>query len=241
MNKIKVLYAEDERIVGRAIINNLRNYNFFDVGDLITGDILNEYNELADLLVKEKLDVLLLDMELNHVPDGGIKVLEAIKKRKELDNLKVLIVSTRYKTSEKELIKKALNIGVSGFIGKNADWEKLVDSISMVYNGQKNIFSQSIIDILASNFHNTDTNNDAKEEEKVPFNYGLLTKKEKEVFKLICQGIEKKMRLMKLKIVSKTYETHWSNIKEKLDIVNEVQCLLYALENGIEMDLKSLE
>lgn len=241
MSKIKILYVEDEKLVGDAIVNNLRNYDSFEVGDLLTGDIITEYDELAIFLEQQNPNVLLLDMDLYHVPDGGLKILRAIKKRSALEQMKVIIVSTRYKESEKDIIKASLNAKVSGFIGKDADWDKLVSAIHMVHQGRKNIFSQSIIDILASNWEEKSAEDRAPYpfNKNVPFEYSTLTKKEKEVFALICQGIERNERLRILNVAVKTYDYHWSNIKDKLDAKNEVQCLLYALDNRIDVGLKN--
>jgi len=241
MKKIKVLYAEDERIVGKAIVNNLREYEDFDVGDLLTGNILNEYEEFTDVLVEKKPDVLLLDMDLNYVPDGGLKILKAAKKRKELEGMKVIIVSTRYKVSEENIIKETLKTGVSGFIGKNADWEKLVNAISLAYKGQRNIFSKNIIDILAASFDESieEYRKSLEKKKGPPFQYTTLTRREKEVFALVCQGSEKRLKLEKLKIAPGTYDNHWSSIKDKLDLRNEVQCLLYALEHRIPVGLQN--
>ena len=242
MKKIKVLYAEDERIVGKAIVNNLREYDTFEVGDLLTGNILNEYEEITDVLVERKPDVLLLDMDLNYVPDGGLKILKAAKRRKELEDMKVIIVSTRYKVSEEKLIKETLKTGVSGFIGKNADWEKLVNAISLAYKGQRNIFSKNIIDILAASFDESIAEKRKAFETKKgpPSQYeDGLTRKEKEVFALVCQGLEKKVKLEQLKIAPGTYDNHWSSIKDKLDVRNEVQCVLYALKHRIDVGLQN--
>ncbi len=241
MNKIKVLYIEDEKIVGDAVLNYLREDDSFNIGELVTGDILDEHDELIEHLIYELPDVLLLDIDLNDVPDGGLKILKAINQEDRLKDIKVLVLSTRYKLSESLLIKEILTEGVSGFIGKNAEWEKLVNAIHLINQGQKNIFSKSIINIIASSFDETipEDQNPYFSNRNSSYKYNNLTKKEKEVFAIICQGIDKKKKLSILDIVTKTYDGHWSKIKEKLDLKNEIQCLLYALENNIDVGLKN--
>ena len=36
-----------------------------------------------------------------------------------------------------------------------------------------------------------------------------------------------------LGIKPKTYQIHWKNIKDKLDVKREIECLLFAIENKI--------
>lgn len=240
MEKIKILYIEDEKIIGKAVVNFLRENTSFNVGELITGDILDDYDVLIEHLKNKLPDVLLLDIDLNDVPDGGLRILKAINKEYTLKKIKILVLSTRYKLSESTLIKEILKEGVSGFIGKNADWEKLINAIHLVAQGQKNIFSQSIIDILTSSFDETlpENHNPYLPNKTTPFKYKTLTPKEKEVFVTICKGLERKKREEVLNIATKTYDVHWSNIKDKLDITNEVQCILFALKYNIEIGLK---
>jgi len=117
----------------------------------------------------------------------------------------------------------------------------LVNAISLAHTGQRNIFSKAIIDILAARFDETikEYNKSLEAKKGPPTQYLSLTPKEREVFALVCQGLEKKAKLEKLNIASKTYEHHWSSIKDKLGVRNEVQCLLYALKYRIDVGLQN--
>ena len=66
--------------------------------------------------------------------------------------------------------------------------------------------------------------------------YQRLTKREKEIFKLIVKGHSTKEISDILYISIRTVETHRKNILKKMDVKNSVEMIREAIESGIFED-----
>jgi two-component system, NarL family, response regulator LiaR len=60
-----------------------------------------------------------------------------------------------------------------------------------------------------------------------------LTEREREVLRLIAQGMNNQQIAQTLTISEKTVKTHVSNILGKLHVDDRTQAAIYALKNGL--------
>jgi DNA-binding NarL/FixJ family response regulator len=60
-----------------------------------------------------------------------------------------------------------------------------------------------------------------------------LSDREKEVVKLIAQGLSNKRIAGKLFISTKTVKTHVANIMEKLDVSNRTEAVVSSIRKGL--------
>ncbi len=117
MKDLKVLIAEDEYLILMGLKSNLENLGCKVVGEATNG------KELVNLALEKKPDLIIADINLP-VMDG----LEALKRISEKVFIPTLIVSGY---DDEELIDKAKNLGVLGYLIKPIDESDLKAEIEI--------------------------------------------------------------------------------------------------------------
>lgn len=117
MKDLKVLIAEDEYLILMGLKSNLENLGCKVVGEATNG------KELVKLALEKKPDMIIADINLP-VMDG----LEALKRISEKVFIPTLIVSGY---DDEELIDKAKNLGVLGYLIKPIDESDLKAEIEI--------------------------------------------------------------------------------------------------------------
>src|SRR4051812_48144335 len=123
MDIVKLAIVDDHKIIRDGLVAIFNNTPVIEVvGDVSSGD------ELLDLLQKQEVDVVLLDM---HMPiKNGIQVTKEIKPL--FPKVKVLINTMSELPNE---IEDAVKAGVNGYLLKTSGSEELLKAIQMVAHG----------------------------------------------------------------------------------------------------------
>jgi DNA-binding NarL/FixJ family response regulator len=119
------------------------------------------------------------------------------------------------------LIKKMLNLGIDGSILKDLSKDELLKAITTIVRGN-HYFDQRISNSILQS-HHTNPTSDAP----------LLTIREKEIAKLIANGMNTQEVAQELFISPLTVETHRKNIFAKLGINKIAQLVRYAFKEGL--------
>lgn len=208
---IKVMIADDHVLIREGIKQILE----FD-GKV---EVVAEASDGVRCLEMLKLitpDLLLLDINMPN--KDGLQVLEEIKKNK-LD-IRVLILTIH---NEVEYLLKAVDIGVDGYILKDAESAELKKAIDSVMAGE-NYIQPSLIPSLNSRLINRDTDKEKLES---------LTKREIEVLIEVASGRFNKEIAMVLNISERTVKNHMSNIMKKIDVNDRTQAAVFAIKNNL--------
>lgn len=173
-------------------------------------------NELLQYLNKKNdIHCVLLDLNLESKRDG-VAVCKTIKK--QFPDLKVIIFSS---FSQKSLVLNSLKNGADGFLLKNANIDEIILSIENVMDGK--IYLDRNLGNIFSTLDKKDT-----------FNYiPKLTRREKEVLKLIVEENTSAEISEKLFISISTVETHRANIFSKTGVKNMAELIKIALEKNL--------
>lgn len=123
---------------------------------------------------------------------------------------------------DEEKIFASLQAGAEGYILKNASAEKITQSIEDVYQG--GAYMTPSVALRVTQYFNK--RQQQKEEYK-------LTPKEKEVLKLLSDGLSYKMVADKLGISYFTVNAHIKKIYEKLHVHSLGEAVSLALKNKI--------
>lgn len=212
MSKIVKIVIVDDHSMIREGLKQLLELD----GDIqVIGEAGNG-EECLELLKTVTPDVLLLDINMPVM--NGLKMLEVLRNSK-YSVQKVLILTIH---NEIEYLLKAIDIGVEGYVLKDADSAILKKAIYKVYDGEK------YIDSLMLPLMNERI---ALEKEKSEDE--ILTRREIEVLKLLAEGLFNKEIAYQLSISEKTVKNHVSNIFKKIGVFDRTQAAVYAIKNNI--------
>lgn len=213
--KYSILLADDHSILRaglRSILNSRPNLEVIAEAD-------NGLDAVKTALLL-KPDLLITDLSMPK--KNGTEVIIELKKR--LPELKCIVLTMH---SGDEHIHPALTAGAQAYILKDDSHKEILAAIENVLNG--NIYlSPSICGSVVKGYINT--SNSAN---KPITSFQSLTKREKEVIKLIAEGYRSKGIAEQLSISIKTVDKHRSNLMKKLGLHSISNLTNYAIQNGL--------
>jgi RNA polymerase sigma factor (sigma-70 family) len=197
----------------KAVIG--RDERFEVVGEAGTG---REGLRMAEEL---KPDVIVADISL---PDqSGIQLTREI--RSLLSDTRVLIVSMHSKIDH---IAEAFQAGATGYVVKESAPGRLLHGLGYVAEGNyflDSSVSHQVVEKLMKS--------PAKEEKIMDPAYRSLTPREREVMRLLVEGLSTKEIGEKLFISPKTVENHRARILSKLGLHSAFELVRYAAKLGL--------
>lgn len=210
--RTKILIVDDHPLFRAGLRQVITNDRQFE----LAGEAGNGEDALR-LIQERKPAVAVLDLKL-----PGLTGLEIARKLRSMRSPTRVIILTMH--NEEEIINRALDDGVRGFVLKENAVEEIVKAIEAVAAGG-HYFSPSVSGHLVRRRHRAE----ALAKEKP----GLddLTKAELRVLKLISQKKTSREIGAELFISPRTVEAHRANICEKLDLHGSHSLLQFALEN----------
>ena len=212
MKKITILIVDDHTILRAGIKLILNSYEDLEiVGEAGSGN--------AALKMAEELKprVVLLDLSLEDI--SGLELLPLFKKTNP--SPKVLVLTMH---DDESYVHKVLQRGGDGYLLKKAADLELVTAIRAVNRDQVFLDPSLTKTVLKTVYGGKAV--DSKDED-------VLSKREKEVFKLVALGYTNKQIAAKLLLSVKTVESHKANIKEKLNVRYRSDIVKHAIERGI--------
>jgi two-component system NarL family response regulator len=208
--KTRVFLIEDHRMVREALCEVLaKEPDIQVVGQ--AGDASTALSEVVQVAV----DVIVLDVRL---PDlNGIEV--AARLRDAGVRAKIVALSA---FSDKRFVTAMLQAGASAYVTKSAAGTELVRAIHAVAAGQ-GYFSPDIARALAS-----------KVRDGTPAAEGVpLARREREVLRLIAEGVRSPVIAQQLNVSVATIEVHRRNIMRKLGLRTIAALTKHAIREGL--------
>jgi DNA-binding NarL/FixJ family response regulator len=123
---------------------------------------------------------------------------------------------------EEEKVTAALEAGASGYVLKDADAEEVLAAVRAAYAGEVHL-DAAVARLLAQRMRNRKGPEETLTEP--------LTDREKDVIRLLGQGMSNKEIGSALFITERTARTYVSNILGKLGLASRTQAALYAVEH----------
>ncbi|NOR88391.1 MAG: response regulator, partial [Bacteroidales bacterium] len=138
-----------------------------------------------------------------------------------------IIVFSSY--TDEETIFKSIRAGAKGFLPKDSMREDLVKAIKKVNQGFEYL-SEKIPNTILMDYINKVGD---KQEKYNNTKLGNLTKREREILKLIAEGLSYKEIGNELFISVRTVETHKNNILQKLELKSTIDLVKFAIKNDL--------
>lgn len=164
-------------------------------------------------------DVIIMDMRLSG--SSGLDIAEQIKRRQP--QVKVLMLTA---SRAEEYVRAALQLGIDGYVLKDASLEELLIAVRSVACGKKYLSPDVSGHVVESFLH------PEKSTLKSSRLY-VLTNRERGILQLIAEGRTNRSAAEFLCVSPKTVEKHRASLMQKLGLRNATEMTLVAIEMGL--------
>jgi DNA-binding NarL/FixJ family response regulator len=214
MPRPTVLIADDHAVVAEGLAS-LLGRAFSLVGTVADGE------QLLKAARQLKPDVIVSDLVM-----PGMSGLEALRRLKA-DGLTARVIFLTMH-ADAELAAEALRAGASGFVVKHAAGHELIAAIHTVLRGKTYLtpsLAQEVVTAMA---------------EGGGAGSGKLTRRQREVLRLIVDGRTMKEVADVLRLSPRTVETHKYQIMQALGLTTTAELIRYAIEHNLTTSPRSV-
>lgn len=214
MGKIRVLLTDDHTLFRQGIRTLLAGESDIEV----VGEAANG-SDAVKLARDTRPDLVLMDIGMT-----GMSSFEATRQiRKERPETRVVFLSMY---DDEDYLAECVEWGGSGYILKDSPADQLLTAIREVHRGGSYL-SPRLLTRLVDDFraHGGGYVRQPR--------FDTLTKREREILKLLAEGKSVKEIAVDFDLSVKTVEAHKFNLMRKLDIHNKAQLVQYAIQKKI--------
>jgi DNA-binding NarL/FixJ family response regulator len=176
----------------------------------------------VEVVTRLRPDVVLMDIRMPEL--DGLAAAEQILAREGLDT--AVVVLTTFDASE--YVYRALRMGASGFLLKDAPADRLLEAVRVAAAGDA-LIAPSITRRLVEQFA---FNEPRPASERSP-QLAELTAREVEVLALIARGLSNAEIAEELVLGQNTIKTHVGRVLFKLGLRDRAQAVVVAYESGL--------
>jgi DNA-binding NarL/FixJ family response regulator len=207
-----ILIADDHGIVREGLKRLLEAETDFHVcAEASDG------REVLEQVERTHPDVVVLDITMPQL--GGLETLEQL--RAAHPDLKVVLLSVH---GEAPMVHSAAALGVNGYVLKNGQATEVVSAVRAVTRGGS-YFSPPVARELVEQIRAPRAD--------APDPLSALSGREREVLKLIAEGLSAKEIGQQLSISAKTVEAHRTSLMRKLGARKATELVRFALRHGV--------
>ena len=205
---IRVLVADDHPIVRQGLVSVLEVEPDLEVvGTASTG------REAVRMVSRLQPDVVLLDLEMPEL-DGIEAIPQLLAAKASLG----ILVFTAYDTDDRVL--GAIRAGARGYLLKGASGDEIARGIRAISGGGSYLEPRVASTVMAEI---TSPHRPA----------GGLSERERQVLRLVADGLPNKQIARELSISERTVKFHVTSIMRKLDADNRAQAVAQAAQRGL--------
>jgi len=210
--RIKVLLCDDHTLFREGIKAILKDEASIE----IVGEAADGRQAVAKALQLHP-DVVLMDIAMPDLSgfDATRRILQNNAKAK-------VIILTMYE--EEEVINRCLAAGASGYVLKDAPRAHLIHAIDVVNKGGQYMSSRALKKVVKQY---------VKGAKSMATGYERLSDREREVLKLLADGLALKEIAVKLVLSVKTVDAHKTNLMRKLDLHDRSELIKYAIQRKL--------
>ncbi len=216
MSKIRILIADDHRVVREGLAAILKSRSDMDVvGEATTG---LEVIEKAKAL---KPDVILMDISMPQM--NGVEATRTI--RKICPEIGIVVLTMH---DDDATIFDLVRTGVHGYLLKDADSSEIIKAIQSISKGESMIHPWIARRILVE--FSRLSRDRAKEAPHQAYNLSL---REVDVLRRVAKGKTNKEIASELRLSEKTIKNHVRNIFHKMRVYDRTEAAMKGVQEGI--------
>ena len=209
---IKVVIADDVQILRQGLKAILEQDEEIEVIGLAA-----DGREAWQLSRTLKPDVVLMDMRMPEY-DGSYGI---AKIKEELPDIRVLVLTT---FDDKETVDAAIASGADGYILKEMEDEKVIQSVRAVCAGIR-VFGGSVFEGMRKNMSSSAARSGLAD---------TLTGRERDMMRLVARGMDNKEIAGELFLAEGTVRNNISRLLEKLGLKDRTQLAVFAVKNDLD-------
>lgn len=206
---VNILVTDDHTLFRRGTMKLLETFE--EVGEIFEAQ---NGQEAIQVIKENEIDLVLLDLEMP-IMDGWETARRIVDR---YEDTYIIMVSTY---DNLKIVSDLIEIGVHGYLLKNAEPDEMHTAINAVMENQF-FYNQ-----LVSKALHTKVKGESDTEA------GILTKREVEIVRLICQELTMKEISERLFLSEQTVLTHRKNLMKKIQAKNSVSIVRHAIKSGI--------
>lgn len=207
---IRVLLVDDHTLVRAGVRRLLEAHAGIQVVAEASGA-----EEAMAALDRDSVDVAVLDLSM---PGGdGLSLIGRV--RKTHPGVRAIVLTMH---ADGAYVARAIREGAKGYLLKDSAAQDLTAAIEAVMAGEE-YYGSAVQQLMAGTLRDGDA----------PRGVEGLTEREREVLRLVAQGMPTKQIAGELAISSRTVETHRANIMRKLDARSVAVLTQIALREGL--------
>jgi NarL family two-component system response regulator LiaR len=209
-NRIRIVLVDDHAVVRSGLAAFLMAYDDLElVGEASDG------SEAVAVCARVQPDVVLMDLVMPEM--DGATATRLIRER--YPQIKVIAL-TSFK--EDDLVQGVLAAGAIGYLLKNVSTDDLAGAIRSAHAGRPTLAPEAAQALIQ---------NAARKQDSEP-GYDL-TDREREVLRLMVEGLNNSAIAEKLFVSRSTIKFHVSNILSKLHVSSRTEAVAYALQQDL--------
>ncbi len=210
MSRVRVLLADDHRIVAEGLKSLL-------VSEFDLVGVVEDGRAMVDAAKRLRPDIIVADITMPHL--NGIEALEEIKK---FDPHARVIFLTMHR--DVAYARRALEVGAVGFVLKHSAPEELVLAVRAAAKGHTYI-TPSLAGDLVRVLGGTQAVSDP---------IASLTLRQREILRLLVEGLTAKEIGSALHISARTVEDHKYRMLESLGVRSNAELIHFAIKHGLD-------
>ncbi|MEU9126772.1 response regulator transcription factor [Kitasatospora sp. NPDC048540] len=217
---VRVMVVDDHPMWREAVSRDLAEAGFALVATAGDGE------EAVRRARAAQPQVLVLDLNLPSLP--GVEVCRQVVGHDPA--LRVLVLSA---SGEHADVLEAVKSGATGYLVKSAGREELIDAVRRTAAGDP-VFTPGLAGLVLGEFRRLAAEPAAPASPAAP----QLTARETEVLRLVAKGLSYRQIAERLVLSHRTVQNHVQNTLGKLQLHNRVELVRYAIEQGLDDDLR---
>ncbi len=216
---IRVVIADDIQILRQGLRAILSQDPEIEVVGLAA-----DGKEALELCRTLHPDVVLMDMRMPEY-DGswGIRRI-----RQQCPKTRILVLTT---FDDEETVDAAVSSGADGYILKEMEDEKVIQSVKAVCAGMQ-IFGRSVFEGMRRQMNPARTPVPA--DEKLAEKIAGLTDRDRDIMRCVAQGMDNKEIAAKLYLAEGTVRNNISRVLEKLELKDRTQLAVFTVKNRLD-------
>lgn len=211
MKPIRIVVADDHAVLREGICALIAQHDDMQV----VGEASNGVEALA------KIEALAPDIALMDITMPEMDGLEATRQIQIRSPQTRVLILTQH--DNKEYVLSLLKAGAAGYILKKAGGAELLDAIRAVHAEGAYLHPGITRDVMAR----------AMQTDAGAATAPHLSEREREVLRLVAEGLSSREIADRLCLSAKTVITHRANIMEKLGVHNRAELVKYAIREGL--------